>query len=98
MNAETMRDGQARALRIDGEMTIYRALDVKELLLSAIDGAASLELDLSGVTELDTAGVQLLLAAEKSVALHIAGRSPAVTEALDVLGLGDRFGAPHGKA
>ncbi len=98
MNAETMRDGQARVLRIDGEMTIYRALEVKELLLAALDGAGSLALDLSGVTELDTAGVQLLLAAEKSVALHIAERSPAVSEALDVLGLGGRFFAPHGKA
>lgn len=91
MNAETMRDGPTRALRIDGEMTIYRALELKELLRAALDGASSLELDLSGVTELDTAGLQLLMAAQQSAPLSIGARSEAVAEVFSTFQLGSRF-------
>lgn len=98
MNAETMRDGETRAVRIEGEMTIYRALELKEQLLAALAPGGGLELDLSGVTEVDSAGVQLLLAARKTAPLRIAERSHAVAEAFATLGLDACFDAPYEEA
>lgn len=100
MNADTMRDEQTRRLSIEGEMSIYRAAELRQLLLDALDGAATLDLDLSSVTELDTAGVQLLLAAGKSAqsrqqVLRLVAPSETVLEVfatLDLAGIaGDSF-------
>jgi anti-anti-sigma factor len=93
MNAEILRDGQLRAVHIDGEMTIYRALELKEILQGALKGGAGLELDLSNVTELDTAGLQLLMAAQKSAPqFRIAAVSEAVAEVFATFDLGAHFG------
>lgn len=78
---------------VEGEMTIYRAAELCAGLQAALkDGDGELALDLSAVTEMDSAGVQLLLAAGKSASaaqreLRMAGHSPAVAEVLGVLGL-----------
>jgi len=53
-------------LRVNGEMTIYRASEVAQTLFAAVrahDGDVSL--DLSDVTEFDTAGLQLVLMARR---------------------------------
>ena len=52
----------AGGIRVTGEMTVYTASQIKQPLVDAIaDAPANIQLDLSDVTELDTAGVQLLL-------------------------------------
>ena len=58
-----------------------------------------LEIDLSGVTEIDTSGVQLLmLAKRRSLAiqreLRLCAHSPAVTEVFELLDLAAFFGDP----
>ncbi len=83
----------AAAVRIEGELTIYRGAELKPALLGALgNGVREAEFDLSGVTEVDTAGVQLLLLARREagargVALRLAAPSPAVRGAFDLLGL-----------
>ena len=81
----------ADALHVDGELTIYRAAELKPALL----GAPVLEL--AGVSEIDTAGVQLLLLARREAQAQgrgwrIGARSAAVDEALALLGLADSLG------
>jgi anti-sigma B factor antagonist len=76
------------AVRIDGELTIYRAAELKADVLAAP------ALDLGGVTEIDTAGIQLLLLAQREARAagrgwRIADASPAVDDALALLGLTD---------
>ena len=66
MSTEAMRADSASVLHIEGEMSIYRAAELKQVLLAALEQTRVLELDLSAVTELDTAGVQLLLMLKKS--------------------------------
>ncbi|WP_346728233.1 STAS domain-containing protein [Rubrivivax gelatinosus] len=86
-------------LCIDGELTIYRASELRESLLAALatlDPGADLELDLGGVTDMDSAGVQLLMAAQRSAAaadsrLSLAATSPAVADVLATLGLTAHF-------
>jgi anti-sigma B factor antagonist len=82
---------------IDGDLTIYRAADVKALLLDALRQTALLEVDLAGVTELDTAGLQVLMLAKQVAAadgraLRLVGHSPAVMEVFEMLDLGGFFG------
>ena len=83
-------------LRIDGELTIFRAAALKPDVLAA---PPFTEIDLSGVTELDTAGVQLLMLAKKTALaqghdLRLSGHSPAVLEVFELLNVASYFGDP----
>ena len=87
-------------LRIEGELTIYRAAELAEAMkssLAQVPAGGSFEVDLSGVTEMDSAGVQLLIAAKRSTdesgrVLRMAGSSPAVSEVFRTLQLASHFG------
>ena len=83
-------------LRIDGELTIFRAAELKPVLLAE---PALTEIDLSGVTDLDTAGVQLLMLAKKTALaqgreLRLSGHSPAVLDVFELLNVAAYFGDP----
>ena len=91
--------GGPAVLRIEGELTIYRAAEFKQTLLDAVAGAAVLELDLSGVTDIDTAGLQLLMLAKKTAQaaqreLYLVAHSPAVIDGFELLNLAAFFGDP----
>ncbi|OZI31498.1 hypothetical protein CAL29_26755 [Bordetella genomosp. 10] len=85
----------AQTLRLDGELTIYTAQEVRQRLSQALapDAApAPLCVDLGGVTELDTAGVQLLLAARalahaRQRELRLGGLAAPLREVVALLGL-----------
>jgi len=88
-----MQTAPAQAtLRIEGDMTIYRAAELRELLVEALQDPQPLALDLSGVTECDSAGLQLLLAAHATAAergqpLQVAHASAALHDMLALFGL-----------
>lgn len=90
----------AASLSIEGEMTVQRAAELKPVLLGALaDSAARIELDLSAVTELDSAGVQLLFmlkgaARAQQCELRVCRPSPAVEHVLALLGLEGSFDGP----
>jgi len=84
-------------IAIEGELTIYRAADLKLEVLEALRKTPVLEIDLSGVTELDTAGLQVLMLAKQTAAadqreLRLLQHSPAVMEILQMLDLVAFFG------
>lgn len=86
-------------LRLKGEFTIYSVADAKGALSGALDQHPSLHLNLAGVEELDTAGVQLLLwlkqeAERRGKALVLSAHSPAVVEVFDLLKVAALFGDP----
>jgi anti-anti-sigma factor len=86
-----------RKVIIEGTMTIYDAAAGKKVLFDALEGAAEFEVDLSGVTEMDSAGLQLLVAIKREAAhrnkrVHLVAHSPAVLEVLDCYGLAAYFG------
>jgi len=94
-------------LVIEGDMTIYRALELKELLLGALRAAggakAELRIDLGRVSEIDSAGVQLLmlvrhLAAGHGQVVHLTAISAAVRSVAEVLCLEDELGIPREEA
>jgi anti-sigma B factor antagonist len=99
MNADNKREDHARPLHIEGELSIYRAAELKQALLAALEQCAELEIDLSAVTEIDTAGVQLLIAAKKTAQqkqkeLRLVGHSAAVLDVFELFDLGAYFGDP----
>jgi anti-sigma B factor antagonist len=84
----------ATTLRIEGELTIFRAMELKPVLLPV---PPLTEIDLSGVTDLDTAGVQLLMLAKKAALgegreLRLVGHSPAVIDVFELLNVAAYFG------
>jgi anti-anti-sigma factor len=95
----TGRTGSVSTLQIEGEMSIYQAADLKPTLAAALAEPGPLEIDLSGVAELDTAGVQLLLATrqealEQGREFRVTAHSAAVLDVLEMLNLGTYFDAP----
>jgi anti-sigma B factor antagonist len=83
-------------LRIEGELTIFRAMELKPVMLA--DPLPEV-IDLSGVTELDTAGVQLLMLAKRAAMeqhseLRLVGHSPAVIDVFELLNVAAYFGDP----
>ncbi|MBV4455744.1 MULTISPECIES: STAS domain-containing protein [Pseudomonas] len=81
-------DGTA-CVGIDGELTIYTVAELAAALLPHIGAAPRLQLDLSQVTEMDGAGLQLLAviqreAGQTGTALSLAGQSQAVAQALQL--------------
>ncbi|BDC83624.1 STAS domain-containing protein [Aeromonas hydrophila] len=84
---------------IAGEMTIYTAAELKQALTPLLYRQQELELDLSQVSEMDSAGLQLLLAAKKMALLggyplHLVMHSHAVLDALELCQLATFFGDP----
>ena len=79
-------------IRVTGEMTVYTASQIKEPLLEAVaDAPATVHLDLSAVSELDTAGVQLLLVIRRAVLeggrhLQLGAESAIVRDVLTLCG------------
>lgn len=96
---------------IDGEMTIYNATGLQTALMPMIAQPRDLEINLAGVTEIDSAGVQLLMLAKTERDRHqqlliLADHSSAVLDVFELMGLhvwfndavvlpGDK-GAQHG--
>jgi anti-sigma B factor antagonist len=90
--------GAAACLAVEGEMTIYRAAELKPALLEAVRTHDAPALDLSAVTEFDSAGLQLLLVARREAErlgkrLAVNAASPAVRDVFALLGI-DLDGAP----
>jgi anti-anti-sigma regulatory factor len=97
---------EAPAAGTPANALIQSGIEIKDVeavhkrLAAALDQAEPMQIDLSQIGSIDTAGVQLLLAlradaAARGVALEFAGESAALTQALALLGLRDslRIGA-----
>ncbi|MCL6702585.1 STAS domain-containing protein [Pseudomonas sp. T1.Ur] len=74
-------------VQIDGELTIYTAADLAAQLLPRLGATPAMALDLSQITEMDGAGLQLLLMVQREAPkagtqLTVTGQSKAVTETL----------------
>ncbi|CAM3370934.1 sulfate transporter [Pseudomonas floridensis] len=77
--------GDTTRVHIDGELTIYTVTELAAGLLPQLGAAPHLEVDLSQVTEMDGAGLQLLAVIEREagrngVTLSLTGQSKAVVD------------------
>ncbi|OBS09876.1 STAS domain-containing protein [Acidihalobacter prosperus] len=91
--------GEGLQLALGGDLDIYSVAEVHARVAEALQQSASLVLDLSGVDNIDGAGLQLLMAGKRAAAhdgkaLHLAQHSACVIEALELCQLERFFGDP----
>ena len=86
-------------LSLAEDLTIYHALEQKNILLDALSTTDDLELDLLKVSEIDTAGLQLLILLKKEAQrtgkkVSIVAHSQAVRSVIDFCNLATELGDP----
>ena len=86
-------------LTLQDDLTIYNAIESKRQLIEAVRATNTLELDLSQVHEMDSAGFQLLVLAKREALslgrnLRIIAHSPAVLEVIEFYNMVAFFGDP----
>lgn len=89
----------ASRLAFQGELTIFTAAERRQQLLDALATGTDVDVDLAEVSDIDSAGLQLLVAAKREAAgcdrrLHFTGHSQAVFEALELCKLSGHLGDP----
>jgi len=91
-------DGITQVIMQD-EMTIYTALEQTNELLPHLKIDSELQINLSAVSEIDSAGVQILMllkqeSKHKNIKLSLTQHSQAVVEVFELLNLSSYFGDP----
>lgn len=86
-----------KTLTIDDELTIFTAADQKRNLLNFLGTGDDLEINLSQVAEMDTAGLQLLILSKREAGLagkqlRFVMHSKAVLDILELANLTTAFG------
>ncbi|MEW6445099.1 MAG: STAS domain-containing protein [Pseudomonadota bacterium] len=84
-------------VEIEGELTIYNAAEIRQGLLGMLNACAEAEISLAGVSELDTAGLQLLMqikreARARGLNMPFTEHSRAVIDVMERLDLNAFFG------
>lgn len=89
----------ATRVTLHEDMTIYQAAAHKQQLLDALASDGPVEVDLSQVGEIDTAGLQLLILGKREALnrgsdFRIVAHSPEVRRTIDFCNLTGFFGDP----
>lgn len=84
-------------LNIEGELSIYRAEELKNALIEPLKKGVCLVVNLARVSEFDTCGLQLLMLAKRTAnalgaELQLVGHSPSVLEVFELLNVAAYFG------
>ena len=87
MSVKIENDEEKTSLCIDGELTIYTAQEYRQSIIGGFTVDKNLELDMTGVEEIDSSGLQLLAAMAKVLAengseMKIISASEVVKEAI----------------
>lgn len=99
MNIRYEQDHDHGTVWLEGELTIYHVDVVKQALLDCLDLCATLKVYLDQISEIDTAGIQVLVAVKREAmrqgkTLVLTGHSPCVLEIIELFGLTSFFGDP----
>lgn len=89
----------ACTVTLGGELNIYTATALKDALMQPVGECDEIEIGLSEVSDIDTAGLQVLMLAKREALaggrkLRLSGHSQAVMELLELYNLGAFFGDP----
>lgn len=88
-------EGRAR-VTLSGELTIYTAAEIKAALATTMADSSEFEVDLAGITEIDTAGLQLMLIAKRNPGKNVrfVNHPEPVLRLVDLANLGGALGDP----
>ncbi|MBF0317921.1 MAG: STAS domain-containing protein [Nitrospirae bacterium] len=90
------RDKTTHRLTVDGEMTVVNAVELRKVFADSLEGCSEVEIDLSKVSEFDSAGFQLLLALKlatqkRSKGFRVTAHSPSTTQVLSLYNMKGEF-------
>jgi len=96
MSIEVINEDGLCHMALEGELTIYTAVNYLQAFQEQSQGCKGMKIDLAGVTEIDTAGVQLLVALRQHVigtesGLRLCNASESVLEVLELSRLTGQF-------
>lgn len=99
MPIQSKKNSEVNHLTIDDELTIYTAATLKEDLFGYLSDSKIIEIDLTSVSEIDSAGLQLLILLKREAiqinkTLTLINHSQAVLEVFELLDLTAHFGDP----
>lgn len=96
MSVQITEDEGLCRVAIDGEVTIATVAEIKASLAAAVTQHEETEVDLGGVEEMDTAGLQMMLAAKRGDGrkVRFVNHSAAVLHVLELANLGQQLGDP----
>ena len=93
MNIEKKLEGQTLAIALEGRLDTTTSPDLEEVLSSSLDGVTQLVLDFAKLDYLSSAGLRVLLSAQKRMnkqgsmkLLHV---NDTVKEVFDITGFAD---------
>jgi len=86
---------QDQTARLSGELTIYTAGEIKQRF-AELPAGGTLDVDLSGVSEIDSAGLQLMLLLKKKpdAEIRFVHHSAPVVRLVDLANLAGALGDP----
>lgn len=89
-------DTRQKQLWLSGELTIFSVQDIRLRMLEVLADLDELTIDLGEVSEIDTAGLQLMLLAKRKPgkAIRFSNHSDEVLRLLDLANLGQTLGDP----
>ena len=96
MKIDVASDGKCK-VSVESPMTIYEAVEQRKEFIEILEQQGDLEIDLSEVGEMDTAGIQILLlvkrsAGERNKVVNLISHSPACLEVIERYNLAEHFG------
>lgn len=96
MEIKVEKNKASHLIKVDGELTIYNAAGFRHAVEESLDEAPSIEFDLSGACEFDTAAFQILILAKKEAkamgkGFKLASASPAVWTLLGMYRMKEEF-------
>lgn len=96
MSYELTLDAGSGVAKLAGELGIYTVAELRTRLQEMLGVVDTIEVDLSGVTEIDTAGLQLMLLAKRQdgKTVRFSNHSAAVIKLVDLANLGKMLGDP----
>jgi anti-sigma B factor antagonist len=96
MSWEIKIDTQQKLFALSGELTIFSVQDIHQRLLETLTVLDEVNVDLGEVTEIDTAGLQLMLLAKRKPGKKVLffKHSDAVLRHIDLANLGQTLGDP----
>lgn len=96
MTCEILVDAAAQSIALQGELTIYTVTTIGNRLRELMTVTDKVEVDLGGVTDIDTAGLQLMLLAKRKPGKEVrfTHHSAAVLRLVDMANVGPLLGDP----
>lgn len=84
---------------VPADMTIYEAEEIKGLFSNALKEEKNISVNLANVAEIDSAGIQLMVALKKEAkesnkTVHYTSHSKAVINLFDLFDISSHFGDP----